>query len=432
MTTLSACWDWKVEPVSPGFTSPEHEADFWGLDDDVTLSSPKVEKDEPTESKSTSELLDELDEWIKEEPFAVWLEEKIDLPLLDIPAPVQEPRAYSQQVRGNIEAVKPQTVLELKTPLPALPSPPQYVVPGDTQTLLQEFESVFGEVEHNFATPPQSPTQPPLPIQVTSSPQPQYSGVFSQDPNGTPLFITTLQQMIPVQTVPDNSYQFASVPPLTTVAPILPSPVSYVEKRENILPNLEQIVPSPAPDLYEELAAVDELIRTRVEDLETSIPVPQRSASIPPEVEEASSPSSFHENVGTTLEVTPPSPSTTSISSFESAEDFTDDPDWVPVSVHGVSSHGCEKVTGGRKRAAKPYARVGTEEKKLRKKEQNKNAATRYRQKKKAEVEEILSEEKQLADANEELQTKVNDLSREIKYLKGLMRDVFKAKGLLK
>lgn len=432
MATLSACWDWKVEPVSPGFTSPEHEVDFWGLDDDVTLVSPKVEKDEPTESKSAAELLDDFDDWIKEEPFAIWLEEKIDLPLLDIPVPAQETRVYSPSVRGNYEAVKPQTALEVKTPLQALQPPPQYVVPGDTQSLLQEFESVFVEVEHNFAlTPPQSPTQPPPPFQITSSAQSQYSGIFSQDPNESPYFITTLQHIIPLQTVPDSTYQFSSVTPLTSAAPILSQiPESYVEKEENLIPNLEQIVPSPATDVDEELAVVDELIRTRVEDLETSIPLPQRPISNPQEFEaDSSSPYSIHENVVATLDVTPPSPSTTSNSSFDSTED---DPDWVPLPVNGLSSPGCEKVTGGRKRAAKPYVRIGTEEKRQRKKEQNKNAATRYRQKKKAEVEVILDEEKQLVDTNEELQSKVNDLSREIKYLKGLMRDVFKAKGLLK
>lgn len=68
----------------------------------------------------------------------------------------------------------------------------------------------------------------------------------------------------------------------------------------------------------------------------------------------------------------------------------------------------------------------------MRKKEQNKNAATRYRQKKKQEIKEILGEEQELIDKNEKLQAQVKDVQREIGYLKNLMRDLFKAKGLLK
>lgn len=51
--------------------------------------------------------------------------------------------------------------------------------------------------------------------------------------------------------------------------------------------------------------------------------------------------------------------------------------------------------------------------------------------KKKAEVDEILGEERGLAKENEGLDSRIEDLQREIKYLKGLMRDLFKAKGLI-
>lgn len=87
-------------------------------------------------------------------------------------------------------------------------------------------------------------------------------------------------------------------------------------------------------------------------------------------------------------------------------------------------------------RAGKPYARkvpgVPIEDKKLRKKEQNKNAATRYRIKKKAEIEVILGEESELQDKNDELKKSVEDLNREIKFMKKFMRDFFKTEGLLK
>lgn len=71
------------------------------------------------------------------------------------------------------------------------------------------------------------------------------------------------------------------------------------------------------------------------------------------------------------------------------------------------------------------------EEKKLRKKEQNKNAATRYRLKKKAENQESVMVQNQLLQRNKTLQDSVDDLSRQIMYLKPLLRDVLTAKGLL-
>lgn len=80
----------------------------------------------------------------------------------------------------------------------------------------------------------------------------------------------------------------------------------------------------------------------------------------------------------------------------------------------------------------KPYSpKAPNEEKRLRKKEQNKNAATRYRMKKKAEIKESVVEEKQLLQRNDTLKDEAKELAREIKYLKSLLRDVYKAKGLL-
>lgn len=81
---------------------------------------------------------------------------------------------------------------------------------------------------------------------------------------------------------------------------------------------------------------------------------------------------------------------------------------------------------------AKPYSpKIPNDEKRLRKKEQNKNAATRYRMKKKAEIKESVMEEKELLQRNDTLKDEAKELAREIKYLKSLLRDVYKAKGLL-
>lgn len=157
---------------------------------------------------------------------------------------------------------------------------------------------------------------------------------------------------------------------------------------QNTIFTTMQPVPMIQPDVAKELAVVDELVRSRAEGLAWLD-------------ESSSSGSSVH----------PLSPSTSGIDS---------DGEWLPDTINETP----------RKRS-KPYDRPPTEDKKSRKKEQNKNAATRYRQKKKAEIVVILSEQKGLEDINDKVKTQVNDLSREIKYLKGLMRDLFKAKGLI-
>lgn len=65
-------------------------------------------------------------------------------------------------------------------------------------------------------------------------------------------------------------------------------------------------------------------------------------------------------------------------------------------------------------------------EKKLKKMEQNKTAATRYRQKKRVEQEELGTELQGLEQRNRELAEKAESISREIQYLKDLMEEVRK------
>ncbi|XP_017264127.1 cyclic AMP-dependent transcription factor ATF-4 isoform X2 [Kryptolebias marmoratus] len=65
-------------------------------------------------------------------------------------------------------------------------------------------------------------------------------------------------------------------------------------------------------------------------------------------------------------------------------------------------------------------------EKKLKKMEQNKTAATRYRQKKRVEQESLNVECDELEKKNHELKEKAESISREIQYLKDLMEEVRK------
>nr|CAD7202775.1 unnamed protein product [Timema douglasi] len=262
-------------------------------------------------------------------------------------------------------------------------------LPDSTSLLLQEFQTVFEEVELNNSTltPPQSPTY----LQVYGSTLPYH--------------LTAPVQNSPLKTV------------LTNLVPIH-------KKEEQFLSPYEQIVPvTPCPDVELELAVVEELVRSRAGEMVSA--EPQRLwDTTDSEPTTVSSPSSFADSESDNS-FAPPSPSTSSNSSFGSTEE---DPEWAPPSPGPI------KVTGGgRKRGgAKPYSRGAPEEKKLRKKEQNKNAATRYRQKKRAEVEVIVSEEKGLEDINKELTANVSELQREIKYLKNLMRDAFRRRGLIK
>lgn len=73
-------------------------------------------------------------------------------------------------------------------------------------------------------------------------------------------------------------------------------------------------------------------------------------------------------------------------------------------------------------------SKVVVEKKKLKKMEQNKTAATRYRQKKRAEQDSLQSECAVLEERNQELTEKAESIAKEIQYLKELMEEVKRAR----
>uniref|UniRef100_A0A8C5TD53 Cyclic AMP-dependent transcription factor ATF-4 n=1 Tax=Malurus cyaneus samueli TaxID=2593467 RepID=A0A8C5TD53_9PASS len=85
--------------------------------------------------------------------------------------------------------------------------------------------------------------------------------------------------------------------------------------------------------------------------------------------------------------------------------------------------HPAEKVLSAKVKVEKKI------DKKLKKMEQNKTAATRYRQKKRAEQEALSGECRELEQKNQALKEKADSLSKEIQYLKDLIEEVRKAKG---
>lgn len=118
-------------------------------------------------------------------------------------------------------------------------------------------------------------------------------------------------------------------------------------------------------------------------------------------------------------------------SAYYSGRNDGDDEDWSPSKTKKLNLGQRNGGAVTKKRVAVSTRGRGVEEKKSRKKEQNKNAATRYRQKKKAEIEEILIVESKLRERNEELKFKSLDLGREIRCMKNLMRELYQSKGLI-
>lgn len=255
----------------------------------------------------------------------------------------------------------------------------------DTQYYLNEFNTVYEEVglTHNALTPPQSP------------------------PNNQPLLANLEPLLIQLPFSPPETKLHLDVPEkqLLPQAPCIPMAISmemisFNNFSDSVVPTYQtEIVQS-----YNRELAVDELeelVRTTAEDMQWSS-------------------SSNHSNSSS-----PGSPGGSTSSNFGDCS--SDDPEWIP----DIIADGRQDNIGKIPKKRRAYTKGAPEEKRVRKKEQNKNAATRYRMKKKAEIEVILSEERELQEHRDGLENKVVDLKREIKYLKGLMRDLFKAKGLI-
>ena len=106
-----------------------------------------------------------------------------------------------------------------------------------------------------------------------------------------------------------------------------------------------------------------------------------------------------------------------------------------PKPTQAIVMDGLGVVKGGLEESLRstPYpkrrpSKSKTPQQKEKKKHQNRNAASRYRNKKKDELNELFEEARSLEEANKTLGDKVDSLTKEIDYLKGLMLDVIKAK----
>ena len=128
------------------------------------------------------------------------------------------------------------------------------------------------------------------------------------------------------------------------------------------------------------------------------------------------------EEIDSLLSGSEPSSPSSQISDSNDPDYYQSDEDFKPT----------KSQTGGKQKAKKrrsgPY-NTNTD-RKDRKRDQNKNAAIRYRNKKREEAEVLKQEEDKLAEKNKELNDKVSQLTREINYMKDLISEVCKAKGL--
>jgi hypothetical protein len=118
-----------------------------------------------------------------------------------------------------------------------------------------------------------------------------------------------------------------------------------------------------------------------------------------------------------------------------SIEEFSDDPTYDPlddICTESFRSKPVERKTKKSTSTAKLPKEAKQLDRKLRKKQQNKDAATRYREKKRQEQQVVFGECDQLENRNVELKATVEQMTREMSYLKNLLVEVYEAKGLLK
>lgn len=114
------------------------------------------------------------------------------------------------------------------------------------------------------------------------------------------------------------------------------------------------------------------------------------------------------------------------------------DRDFAPEDFDSESEEERKPVVSGRKRsrARKPPQRrkrkaADRGSRRERKRLQNKDAATRYRRKKRQEYDIIEEEFRELSQVNESLKAEAARVGNEVSYLKGLMRELCRARGLL-
>lgn len=111
-------------------------------------------------------------------------------------------------------------------------------------------------------------------------------------------------------------------------------------------------------------------------------------------------------------------------SSIRICSSESSDPEWIPTPrTSSRKLNSSQPITSTPRKPRNKSLRA--DDRRLRKKEQNKTAATRYRIKKKVELDILLDEEAALEQRNLQLQMQHDELANEVRYLKKLMREIF-------
>lgn len=385
--SLDFDWEGKQEPSSPlsqdsAFAAEDIILDYNFCNDDlfnnalfdVIIEDKPIIKSELMQDSPMIIELPPLEKVAKDQ----WLGQKLKMP----------------QLAGSyVQSVVPIIAPEIG------PFQPQPAKVQNTEELLMEFDCVYENVELTHLTPPQTPPQ-----EASFA-----GGQVVEQPLFLPVQPQPEQQQVP--TVIDEYYGFSA--PMNGLLVNSIQTIVQQPQQEFQLANSFGFQPVDEENIARNLELVEEIVRSRSKDL--------------PDCNEDDDSCSYSEAGSSS-----PHSDSSSSSYCGSAYSRDQDDEWSPNSSSSSGNRRTSKTSSGGvgKKRTRPYGR-GIEDKKSRKKEQNKNAATRYRQKKKAEIEEILIEENQLRDRHEELKSKSADIGREIRYLKSLMREVYKAKGLI-
>jgi len=276
------------------------------------------------------------------------------------------------------------------------------VLPPDSEEFLQ---NLLYESEANSITSAEEfsliePLTPPSPLAVVPSTPVQAES--DEDESNITSSIPKQRILLPKGTI---AYTLDLIPGTNTYVVTesrVPVPENANASVANTLSNNDLLALGISNNTY-----LPQKIEDRTPD---SLEVPYPSAV-------AASPNSEVSWCGSNnLQVSYPSPSPSPSTSSGS------DTEWVPSSSEWGETRG---TPYGRRSKRSP------EERKMRKMEQNKTAALRYRKKKHQEMNKAQIERDELVAKNEVLKKTASDLSTELKYIKKLLKEVCQAKGLL-
>ncbi len=249
--------------------------------------------------------------------------------------------------------------------------------------------------------PSAPPSVPPPPLTVSSEPsvitveEPE-SCIAEQDVPSPPLCVPEPQEEMEIKsepTSPDPSSPLVDSPSSPAYTLDLGSEVDVSESEVKpvvapVIPQVQRLVLSLSPTRIVLVLAPKEEVAVTATAVATTSEIVHTSSSL-----RSSRSRPYPEP---TCKASPPSPSSA-----------------------GFKVKSLRVAGGDDKPAVK-----GSKAKKLKKMEQNKTAATRYRQKKKSEQEALLEEHSLLERKNMELKEKAESMAREIEYLKELMEEV--------